>query len=82
MALLVGKRTGVLVNTDGLPQDGIFDNIDAFWQAARPYDENAISAFVHDDESATASKDDPPGHRCQRAVLPDVGEAPADDLEL
>ena len=82
MVVLIGKRTGVLVDTDGLPQDGIFDSIDAFWQAARPYDEKAVGALVHDDESATSSKDDPPGHRCQLAVLPDVGEAPADDFEL
>ena len=82
MVLLFGKRTGVLVDTDGLPQDGIFDDIEAFWKAARPYDEKAVSALVHDDASATSSKDDLPGHRCQLAVLPNVGEAPADDFEL
>ena len=81
MPLLVGRRTGVLVDTDGLPQDGIFDDIEAFWKAARPYDEKAVGALVHDD-AATSSKDDQPGHRCQLAVLPNVGEAPADDLEL
>ena len=34
MVKLVGRRTGVVVDTDDLAQDGAFDSIDAFWSAA------------------------------------------------
>ena len=34
MVKLVGRRTGVVVDTDDLAQDGSFDSIDAFWAAA------------------------------------------------
>jgi hypothetical protein len=33
MVKLVGRRTGVVVDTDDLAQDGAFDSIDAFWAA-------------------------------------------------
>ena len=34
MVKLVGRRTGVVVDTDDLQQDGAFDDLDAFWAAA------------------------------------------------
>ena len=34
MVKLVGRRTGVVVDTDDLAQDGAFDDLDAFWAAA------------------------------------------------
>ena len=34
MVKLVGRRTGVVVDTDDLQQDGAFDDLDAFWSAA------------------------------------------------
>ena len=34
MVKLVGRRTGVVVDTDDLAQDGAFDSIDAFWAAS------------------------------------------------
>ena len=34
MVKLVGRRTGVVVDTEDLAQDGAFDDLDAFWAAA------------------------------------------------
>ena len=34
MVKLVGRRTGVVVDTEDLAQDGAFDDLDAFWSAA------------------------------------------------
>jgi hypothetical protein len=36
MVKLIGRRTGIVVDTSDLPQDGIFDDVDAFWAAAHP----------------------------------------------